>query len=307
MKIATSTGDFARFLVSDEDRLRALHKAGFRYVDLELYNMDRMTTIYAEGNWQKEVEKLKKLKDELCLTFVQSHAPSGNGTDPIIINEKHEEFFEATVRSIKISAALGIKNVAFHGGMKRDIGKAEWFEQNKVFIDRLIPILEEYDVNLLVENTTKKNLWGIYYPCSGQEILEFINYVNHKNVLACWDTGHANCEGSQYDDIVTLGDKLKAIHYNDNHGNLDEHVIPYLGTLNHDEVINALIDIGYSGYFTLESGNSLVRKKGWPHSRREFEKDDRLATPPLFLQEGLESLMYQTAKYMLEKYGIFEE
>ena len=57
---------------------------------------------------------------------------------------------------------------------------------------------------------------------------------------ACWDTGHANCEGSQYDDIITLGKELFAIHYNDNHGAKDEHLIPFLGTLNHDEIINAL-------------------------------------------------------------------
>lgn len=307
MKIATSTGDFSRFLVNDEDRVRALRKAGFKCIDLELYKMDRMLTIYSEQNWEKEVKKLLSLKEELGVEFVQAHAPSGDGTDPITINDKHEEFFLATVRSIKISAALGIKNIAYHGGMKRDIDKEEWFKQNKAFIDRLIPYLEKYGVNLLVENSTKKNLWGIYYPCSGEELLEFINYVNHKNVCACWDTGHANCEGSQYDNILALGDKLKAIHYNDNHGTCDEHVIPYLGTLNHDEVITALIDIDYKGFFTLESNNSLICAKGWPHARRQFDKDDRLKNPPLFLQEGLEKLMYETAKYMLTSYDLFEE
>ena len=36
-------------------------------------------------------------------------------------------------------------------------------------------------------------------------MVEFLNYVGHPLLHACWDTGHANCEGSQYDDIVTLG------------------------------------------------------------------------------------------------------
>ena len=38
----------------------------------------------------------------------------------------------------------------------------------------------------------------------------------------------------------------------DGEGQKDEHLIPYLGTLNHDEVINALIDIGYDGYTCVE-------------------------------------------------------
>ena len=132
-------------------------------------------------------------------------------------------------------------------------------------------------------------------------------YIDHPLIHACWDTGHANCEGNQYDEIREVGDELYAIHYNDNHGKSDEHLIPYLGTLNHDEVINALIDSGYKGYFTLECCSSLILKNYWLGSRRKFPQDERLVDPPLFAQRQLEKLMYDTAKYMLTSYGIFEE
>ena len=49
----------------------------------------------------------------------------------------------------------------------------------------------------------------------------------------------------------------RAIHYNDNRGGGDEHIAPFLGTLNHDEVITALIDVGFKGYFTLECDSML--------------------------------------------------
>jgi hypothetical protein len=36
MKIATTTGDFSRFCQTDEEKIRELHRAGFRYIDLDM-------------------------------------------------------------------------------------------------------------------------------------------------------------------------------------------------------------------------------------------------------------------------------
>ena len=193
-----------------------------------------------------------------------------------------------------------------HNGYAEGIDKAEWFKRNKAFFEKLIPAMERCDVNVLIENSTKKNMGNMYFVNTGKEMVEFIEYMNHPKFHACWDTGHANCEGSQYQEIMDLGEHLYAIHYNDNHGNCDEHVMPYLGTLNHDEVINALIDVKFKGYFTLESDSSLIIRN-WPHSRRSFDKDTRLLNPQLFMVRKLESLMYDIVKYMLTSYGIFEE
>ena len=38
MKIATTTGDFSFFCATDEERVRELHRAGFRYIDLSMYS-----------------------------------------------------------------------------------------------------------------------------------------------------------------------------------------------------------------------------------------------------------------------------
>jgi sugar phosphate isomerase/epimerase len=137
-------------------------------------------------------------------------------------------------------------------------------------------------------------------------MVEFIEYMNHSQFHACWDTGHANCEGSQYQQIMDLGEHLYAIHYNDNHGNCDEHVMPYMGTLNHDEVINALIDVKFKGYFTLESDSPLIIRT-WPHTRHSFDKDSRLLDPQLFMVRKIESLKFDIAKYILSSYDLFEE
>lgn len=309
MKISTSTGDFSRYFENDVDLLRELHDAGFRYVDLSLYDDRKINRVYSDENYVSEVEKLKSTAKELGLEFVLAHLPGGAcGADPIKRNEQFDFFLKATIRSIEICGMLGIKHAVYHAGIRLELtDKKVWQEENYEFVKLLLPHLEKWGVTLLVENSTELNTYGAYYVNSGKELKDFVEYVNHKNVGACWDTGHANCEGSQYDDILTLGSHLKAIHYNDNHANCDEHILPFLGTLNHDEVITALIDVGFDGYFNLEANATLIRKGGWPHRRREFDKSDKLAFAPLFMQRDLEKLLYKTAKYMLESYGIFEE
>lgn len=304
MKIATTTGDFGFYCNSDSDRIRELHRAGFRYIDLLMYSFTPDSP-YMADNWKDEVKKIKDLAGELGMTFVQAHSQGG---DPLSEDKARADFLTAaTLRSIEICRELGIKNTVVHSGTKRGISKDEFFELNREFYLKLVPAMEKCGVNVLIENSTKANMGDMYFLNTGKDMREFIEYFDHPMLHACWDTGHGNCEGSQYDEIVALGDELYAIHYNDNRGESDQHVIPYLGTLNHDEIMNALIDIGYGGYFTLECDASLVKKKSWPQKRRKFERDERLADPQLFMQRRLEALMYEISEHILKSYNCFEE
>ncbi|MBO4262619.1 MAG: hypothetical protein J5903_02405, partial [Clostridia bacterium] len=101
--------------------------------------------------------------------------------------------------------------------------------------------------------------------------------------------------------------ELFAIHYNDNNGEGDFHVAPYLGTLNHDEVMHALIDVGFKGYFTLECDSSLRGYHHWLGWRRQYDGDTRLSEPQLFMQRHIEKMMYETAEYILKSYNLLEE
>ncbi len=304
MKIATTSGDFTRFCATDEDRIRELHKAGFRYIDLSMYSFTP-DCVYMQENWKDAVRKLQALAGELGMQFVQAHSQGGN---PLSDDPEHLDFLlKATLRSIEICEMLGIKNTVVHNGCREGLSKEAWFAENKAFYEKLLPTAERCGVNILCENSTASNMGTAYFINTGKDMREFIEYVDHPLVHACWDTGHANCEGSQYDEIMALGDELYAIHYNDNHGMKDDHVAPFLGRLNHDEVISALIDVDFKGYFTLECDSSLVRYDQWTGMRRRFEKSAKLREPQLFMQRHIEAMMYDTAKWMLEEYGLFEE
>ena len=304
MIVATTTGDFSNFCKTDEEKIRELHRAGFRYIDLDMYSFTADCPYMKEG-WREEALHLRDVADSLGMKFVQAHSQGGN---PLSDDAAHVDFLvSATVRSIEICEVLGIPFTVVHAGADKALSKEEWFKANKAFYEKLFPTMEGCGVKVLCENSTEKNMGGSYYINTGKDMREFIEYVDHPLFAGCWDTGHANCEGPQYDEILALGDKLCAIHYNDNRGGGDEHIAPFLGTLNHDEVLCALIDVGFKGPFTLECTSSLRPYKYWQGDRIPFSRAAALREPRLFMQQHIEKMLYETAEWMLKQYGIFEK
>ena len=304
MKLATTLGDFRRYCDTYEERVKHICEAGFRYLDLDMYTPSTGDALLISDDWKENAKKLKSYAENFGATFIQAHSPGGN---PLETGEKFDNLLKTTIRSIEVCGEIGIKNTVVHAGMLSGISKEEYFERNREFFRKLIPAMEKSGVNVLCENSTKANMGGMYFTNSGSDMLEFVKYVDHPLFHACWDTGHANCEGNQYDEIMTLGNELYALHINDNRGQKDEHLIPYFGTMNMDDVMHALIDSGYSGYFTFEASSCLRHSRYWLGNRRAFEEDDRLAEPQLFMQKQLEKLMFDTGKYILEKYNLYEE
>lgn len=304
MRLATTTGDFGSYCKTYKERIKHLYEAGFRYIDLSLYTVREEDELLVSADWKENAEHLKAYAEGLGMKFVQAHAPGGN---PMCKDDKYDVLLKATIRSIEVCGVLGIPNIVVHSGFEQGVRKQEYFEKNKLFFEELFPHMEKWNVNVLCENSTKANMKDSFFPNSGADMKAFVEYVNHPLFHACWDTGHAHIEGPQYDEIMTLGKELYALHISDNRGEKDEHLIPFLGTISMDEVMNALIDSGYQGYFTMEAEGSLRSANCWLGKRYRFKEDDRLASPQLFMQKQMEKLMYEIGVYILKSYNCYEE
>ena len=304
MKIANTTGEFYSLGENNSDKVKYLKKAGFRYIDFSFYEADAMKP-FIEDDWKEKALELKALENEIGVKFVQAHSPAGN----YLREDCADYILKSTIRSIEVCEILGIENIVVHFAFAKDISKEEFLEKNAEFFGLLIPVMEKTGVNVLVENSAKADLApsGYYYPSTAKEMLEFLEYKPHPMIHACWDTGHANMDGPQYNEIIELGDRLKALHVNDNMGKSDQHIAPFMGTINMDEVISALIDSGYKGYFTLESSSIVKDGNNWLQKRRVFPKSTKLFNPPFAVHEAKVKFNFEIAKACLEAYGIYEE
>ena len=68
----------------------------------------------------------------------------------------------------------------------------------------------------------------------------------------CLDFGHAHMQGDVVDAIESLSGVLAATHVHDNHGDRDEHLAPFDGTIDWAGALTALQKIGYEGTLMLE-------------------------------------------------------
>ncbi len=79
-------------------------------------------------------------------------------------------------------------------------------------------------------------------------------------------------------------DELYAIHFNDNRGTADEHLLACMGAMSPDEILHALTDSGYRGAFTFEADSALRPATYRLGDRRRCPGDKRLASPTLEMQ-----------------------
>jgi len=68
-----------------------------------------------------------------------------------------------------------------------------------------------------------------------------------------------------------------------------------------------IIDNGFNGAFTMESDSSLRPANFWQGNRKAFDKDNRLAEPPLELGEKMQEALYVCGKHILTQYNCFED
>lgn len=309
MKLATTTADFYRYVMTPADAVRCYEGTGFRYLDYNFYKEIYPGSPFLGDNWMAEVKDAAKAAEQLGFTFVQAHSPDYDCLD---MKTDHEVGVLAAKRSIEACAWLGVKDIVVHPGCnyRYPEERDKFFEKNRDFYRKLFPIMEKHNINVLIENGAENNVGRRCDFMTATDMTDFIEYINHPLIHACWDVGHANMRGTnQHDDICKLGKELYAVHIQDNFGDYDEHFAPFMGTLNLDAIMQGLLEIDYPGYFTFESGNILTREGAWPHPRQEFmgNQPNRLMTPSLKLKQKSIELLYEIGKYILESYDCFEE
>ena len=301
MKLATTTADFSAYAKTPAAQLELCGNTPFRYIDLNLPHR------YMGEEWETLTFDAGETAARLGLTLIQAHAGDFlSGGDP---TPKYTEL----TRAIRACGKLGIPQIVIHAQWDHAIpypdGREKFFAYNKSLYAGLFPAMEETGVKVLIENSCEANMGAACYFMTGKDMADFLDYVNHPLLGAVWDTGHANCRGNrQYDDLTALRGRLDGVHIHDNDGRCDEHTAPFMGTTDWDSVLRGLVDTDYKGYFTFECDNFPMRGGGWPYLRRNDEPASaRLQNPSLELKMQAEGYLYETGKYLLEKYGVFEE
>ena len=287
------------------ERLRLIRECGFRCIDFNV------TMRFLGGDYAQKAAELGRELCSLGMSAGQAHAPIVNPFD-----EKSGDYMGVYTRVLEFCALAGIPQVVIHAGAQKGNTREEYFETNAAFYRSLIPAAEKTGVRVLVENIGHAADDNYLLFC--EDICEMLRRIDHPLFAACWDTGHGNLNRQDlYKTVLALGKDLAALHVHDNcayfepshrHHRIDMHTTPFAtqyASVNYDALLQGLIDIGYKGTFNFEvlTMTRAIR----PDFVRGGEIVRTLEQPPLSLWVKANSLLFETGKYMLDAYGLWEE
>jgi hexulose-6-phosphate isomerase len=186
-------------------------------------------------------------------------------SDPAVV-EKSLEGARTSIRNAHLWAASTVLLVP--GVVNAQTSYEDAYVRSQAVIRRLIPLAEELDVTLALEEVWNKFL------LSPLEFARYIDEYNSPYIRAYFDVGNVVLYGYPQDWIRTLGKRIVKLHIKDfsfqrsKDNSVARWVSPGDGDIDWAAVHGALEEIGYQGTATLElsSGNADYLKE----MRRRF-------------------------------------
>ena len=255
------------------ETIPVLSEVGFKHLDWNLNDYDSSKYILQGDDWEKKVDQVGETAEEYGVKLHQAHAPSVEGgsfvknarfDDPV-----HMELYkEGMRRTILACGKLDVKWLVIHPLTcpEYNYERKATLEGNIKFWSPYVELAVKNGVGIAFENQLPylKRQLALRYCTHYDDLIEFVDSFADPMVGICWDTGHANQNGfDQYRALTAVEHRLKALHLHDNHyGNKDEHLLPYMGEVKWEDVIRALVDIGYEGTMNYESAKACTQADG---------------------------------------------
>ena len=241
--------------MSEIEAVKYLANNGFDALDLGMGDMWSDNSPKNLPNYVEYSKELKRIADGSGVVFNQSHAPMHSS---YVDEAKTEKAFDLIKRSIEIAAIVGAKNIIVHP--KQHLNYPEYNDvlrkQNIEFYNKLLPLCNEYNINILTENMWHYNNGAIVDSvCApADEFRGYVDMMNHPRFGACLDIGHTYLvKQDMVNMIETLDDKIWGLHIHDVAKDSDLHTIPFFGAIdNWEEIMATLGKIGYKGDITFE-------------------------------------------------------
>ena len=261
MRLSTMTNLF--YEVREDRRgflnsVRRTHAVGFNVMDFCMCPLQRRETELVEDDWEALTYEIANEAAKLGVEFSQSHLPypkpltrRKKDTDEGCENNEYFKFI--TERTIRISAILGVKWAIVHPvQLYVDTDTERDVKYNHEIYDKYVEMASGLGVGLAFENMADVDNKR-RFAATASDLCAVVDSYNSEYVGACWDFGHGNrVFTNQCEQIVKLGDRLKATHVDDNIGKDDLHLIPFLGNVKWPDIMKTLRDINYSGDFNYE-------------------------------------------------------
>ena len=252
MKIGISAFAWtARFTDTHLKLLPEIKSMGFSALEVPMFNPEALATERIRDAFEEN-----DLECTVCAILPKPY-------NPISPNQKiRSESTDHLIRCVRASAVMGSKIIG--GPLFAPIGylpkhrptEREWSWAVEAF-QRLENVLESNDMTLSIEPVNRSET---FFLRTAQEAKHLCERIGNQRIGVTVDTFHANIEERNIPAaICSLGTHLRHVHMSENdRGPLGFGHVPF------GEIIQALRQIGYDGYLTIEGFGHNPREKHSP-------------------------------------------
>jgi len=249
MKIAFSTNAYRNYSI--EDSIRSIASIGYSGIELmcdtpHAFPPLSNKKIDSIKNTLKENKmEISNLNGFMLCAIQDFHHPSWIEKN----FEDRQKRIEHTKNCIELAKKLDVKTVSTEpGGPPTERGVKKDLEVFSAGINEVLPIAQKNNVKLLIEPEP-----GLLVENSSQ-FLDFISKFDTKYLGLNFDIGHFFCVGENPDRLIkTLKDYLIHVHLEDiSKTRKHYHLVPGTGAIDFYKIFDALSEINYKGYITIE-------------------------------------------------------
>jgi sugar phosphate isomerase/epimerase len=191
------------------------------------------------------------------LSLHSLHAPvmeryEGRWINPLSIASPDEEARALAVRetaaALELARRVPLSVLVVHPGLQDSLlspGVQNSREAAVRSVEEIVALASPLGVRVALEVIPNA-------MATADALVELLDDLDMPEVGVCLDFGHAHMQGDVVDAIESLSGVLAATHVHDNHGERDEHLAPFDGTIDWAGALTALQKIGYEGTLMLE-------------------------------------------------------
>jgi len=146
---------------------------------------------------------------------------------------RRQEAVDEIKRALDLVEYVPFRYCIQHVARSRDIPDERKWDATFSSLEHLSLFARQRGVTIAIENTPGE-------MATPANLKNFLVQTRLANVKLCFDTGHAHLDGGVVPALETARDLIATSHIHDNHGERDEHLLPFEGTIDWDASLTAL-------------------------------------------------------------------
>jgi sugar phosphate isomerase/epimerase len=163
--------------------------------------------------------------------------PGREGGSPVSLSEPERsrrlDAVDEVKRAIDVAEQVPFGVIVLHVATTRDVPDQRRWDAAFTSLEHLVLFAGQRGVKLALENTPGE-------MATPANLRHFLEETRLPGLRLCFDSGHAHMEGGALQALETMAGLAATTHLHDNHGEKDEHLLPFEGAIEWDKLMPAI-------------------------------------------------------------------